>query len=328
MTKLREALFLLCFGFAGASAQQRAAPRAELWAFAGPWDARSDSSLRANARRLDVAVTGWIELDSLKAEPVFPVNFPDTMRLVSGLERMALVTTWQTDRFHPSTVRMLARDDAKLARVAGAIAGHSAKMHYTGLVLDFEELERSDVPSLVRVVKAIADSAHKHGIASIVVAVPALGLAAYPGRALAAVADFIMPMLYDQHWSTSGPGPISEPGWVRSALAGRVAEVGAAKIIAAFPTYGYRWSPKSGKPAEPISFAAARRAASQAGVSLERDGASHTMRAVKRGEWEIWATDAGLLTSLAREAKEAGVQRVALWRIGLEDPDIWRALAR
>jgi spore germination protein YaaH len=201
-------------------------------------------------------------------------------------------------------------------------------MHYAGLVLDFEGLERSDLPALQRVVKAIADSAHARGVSPIVVAVPATDTTAYPGRPIATVADLVMPMLYDQHWSTSGPGPISDPDWVRSTLAARIAEVGASRIVAALPTYGYQWQAKSGRPAESVSFADAQRTVAQAGVALARDPRSNTLRAVKAGAWEIWVTDAELLSRLARDAYQVGVTRVALWRIGQEDPAVWRALGR
>ena len=324
ITRITTTLLLACVGV---SAVQRAAPPTELWVFASPWDARSDSSLRVNAARIDVAVTGWIGIDSVTAQPIIPALFPDTMRLgARALKRMAIVTSWHGDRFHPSTVRALARDDAKLARAASAIASHAASMRYAGLVLDLEALERADLPGLLRVVKAIADSAHKRGVAQIIVAIPAAD-SAYPAKAIVGVADFVMPMLYDQHWSTSTPGPIAEPSWVRAALAARVAEVGASRIVAALPTYGYRWT-KPGASAEPVSFAEAKRFASQSRVALARDARSNTLRAVKPGEWEIWVTDAELLAALERESIAAGVQRVALWRISQEDPGIWRALGR
>ena len=115
-------------------------------------------------------------------------------------------------------------------------------MHYVGLVLDFEDLKRDDLPALLRVVGSITDSAHARGVATIAVAVPAADTAAYPGKPIVGVADLVMPMLYDEHWSTSGPGAISSPEWVRSTLAMRIAEVGASRIVAALPTYGYRWS--------------------------------------------------------------------------------------
>ena len=42
----------------------------------------------------------------------------------------------------------------------------------------------------------------------------------------------------------------------------------------------------------------------------------------------MWVSDAELLATLARQAHDAGVRRIALWRIGPEDPHTWQALAR
>ena len=331
MNRLILAALVLYFGVSAAHRPSRARPpSAELWAFTGPWDARSDSSLRVNAHHIDVAVTGWIGLDSTTALPIIPSLFPDTIHLAhSGLRRMAIVTSWHGASFHPSTIRTLGTDDARRARAARMIASHAASMHYAGLVLDFEDLTRDDLPVLVRVVKSIADSAHARGVSTIAVAVPAADAAAYPGRSLVGVADLIMPMLYDEHWSTSAPGAIASPDWVRTTLASRIAEVGASRVIAAFPTYGYKWSlaqPRAA--AEDVSFDDAKREAAAASTRLERDPRTQTLHASKPGQWEIWVSDAELLATLTREAREAGVQRLALWRIGAEDPAVWRALGR
>ena len=326
MNRLTGAVVLTALSVA---MSRHASPPAELWAFTGPWDARSDSSLRANTAHLDAAVTGWIGLDSNTAQPILPSPYPDTMRLgASRVKRMAIVTSWHGDRFHPSSIRTLAHDDARLARAAGAIAGHAAALHYAGLVLDFESLERSDRPGLLHVIKAITDSAHARHVSTVVVAIPATDTVVYPARPILGVADLVMPMLYDQHWSTSPPGPISEPDWVRSALAVRIAEVGASRIVAALPVYGYRWSLKAKSPAEDVTFPDAKRIAAQAGVQLTRDQKSGTLHGAKAGDWEIWVTDAELLSTLVRQTKDAGVNRIALWRIGQEDPAVWRAVAR
>jgi peptidoglycan-N-acetylglucosamine deacetylase len=318
----------LFLGICVAASRHISAP-IEVWAFTGPWDARSDSSLRANVAHLDVAVTGWIGLDSNTAQPILPSPYPDTMRLAgSRITRMAIVTSWHGDRFHPSSIRTLGRDDARLAKAAGAIAKHAAALHYTGLVLDFESLERADRQSMLHVIKAIADSAHARHVSTIVVAIPAVDTVVYPAKPLVAVADLVMPMLYDQHWSTSQPGAISEPDWVKSALAIRIAEVGASRIVAALPLYGYRWSLKTKSAAEDVTFTEAKRGAAQAGVQLARDQKTNTLHVAKPGEWEIWVTDAELLSTLVRQTKDAGVNRIALWRIGQEDPAIWRAIAR
>jgi len=321
--------FLLAGLSVTASRRAPPSPPIELWAFTGPWDARSDSSLRANALHLDVAVTGWIGLDSNTAQPILPSPYPDTLRLGgTRAKRMAIVTSWHGDRFHPNSIRALGRDDGRLARAAGAIAAHAAKLRYAGLVLDFESLERTDRQSLLHVIKAIADSAHGRHVSTIVVAIPATDTAVYPAKPLIAVADLIMPMLYDEHWSTSSPGAISEPDWVKSSLATRIAEVGSSKIVAALPVFGYRWSLKTKSAAEDVTFAEAKHSAAQAGVQLARDQKTSTLHGAKPGEWEIWVTDAELLSALVRQTTDAGVRRVALWRIGQEDPAIWRTLER
>ena len=70
-----------------------------------------------------------------------------------------------------------------------------------------------------------------------------------------------------------------------------------------------------------------RRAAFQAGVQLTRDPKTITLtRRSKPGEWEIWVTDAELLAALVRQTTDAGVSRVALWRIS--DRKIQRSGAR
>jgi len=318
--------FLLISAALSSSTTRRQPTRAELWAFTGPWDPRSDTSLRANAAHLDVAVTGWIGLDSGTALPIIPSLFPDTMRLSKGTpRRMAIVTSWHGTRFHPRTVRKLASDQARLARAAGTIATYAASMRYAGLVLDLEALERADLASLLRVVQTMTDSAHARGVSQVIVAIPAADTEAYPARPLVRIADFVMPMLYDQHWSTSGPGPISEPDWVRNTLGMRIAEVGVSKVVAALPTYGYRWRTNRA-PAEDVTFPEAKRIAAQSGVRLVRDTRTATLRGSKPGEWDMWVTDAELLGTLARQARAAGVSRIALWRIGQEDPGIWQAL--
>ena len=301
------------------------AQRPELWAFTGPWDARSDASLRSNAAKLDVVVTGWIGLDSSTALPLIPSLFPDTIRprarTSSPARHAAIVTSWHGERFHPETIRRLAREPALLARAAHSVVAHSDEMDYRALVLDFEALEGTDLASLVRVVRAMTDSAHARGISPVVLAIPAADTVAYPALPLLGATDLLLPMLYDQHWADSEPGPIADPAWVRATLAMRVRQAGAGRLIAGLPTYGYRWI--RGKPTEHLAFQDARRIAKQAGVPLTRDTESQTLRAARRGTWEMWVTDVDQLSVLMKIAAQAGVSRVALWRLGQEDDRIW-----
>jgi spore germination protein YaaH len=156
-------------------------------------------------------------------------------------------------------------------------------------------------------------------------AIPATDTAAYPARPLIGAVDLLVVMLYDQHWRTSPPGPIAAPAWATRALALRVGEVGAAKLIAAFPTYGYRWVRDSATVI--ISYDEAMRSAHEAYVPLLRDPASSTLHA-ESPRWAEWVSDAVLLDTLVRGAQALRVSKFALWRLGLEDPRVWTLIAQ
>jgi spore germination protein YaaH len=103
-----------------------------------------------------------------------------------------------------------------------------------------------------------------------------------------------------------------------------VAEVGAQRVIAALPLYGYRWPPSG--PATAITFGDAQRSTAVAGIPLLRDTITQSLHAANAGNWELWVSDAGLLRAVIREVTAQGVDRIALWRLGQEDPGIWQVL--
>jgi spore germination protein YaaH len=294
--------------------------RVEVWAFTAPWDPRSAASVSCVAPALRVLISGWLRLDTLTAMPV--AVYPDTIKVPRGPHRFALITTYQRDRFHRETITRLASDPVLRARAAGAVAAWAKDHGYQGLVLDFESLTRADTTALAVVVKAFVDSAHGRHVRPVTVAVVPTDTLVYAGRHLAA-ADLLLAMLYDEHWASGPPGPIASPNWVRQALALRVAEVGAARLVAGLPTYGYLW--KRPAAAAVLSYGDAQQQAAQLGIALARDSASGTLHFLRPDSGEAWVTDAQLTRTLVASAESLGVRRFALWRLGLEDPGIWRA---
>lgn len=298
----------------------------ELWGFTAPWDPRSAASATAHLAQLQVVVSGFVALDSATFRPV--TVFADSLvRSVGGsgsTRYMALITTYQGSRFHPETVRILAQNAVERGRTAGAIATLSSRAGYHGLVLDFEGLTPFDLNGLIVVSREIADSARSHGVAPVAIAIPATDTASYPARPLLAAADLLIVMLYDQHWSTSPPGAIAAPNWAEHALGMRVGEVGPSRLVAALPVYGYRW--RSDSATAVVSFADAERVARESYVPLVRDPASATLHAEAAG-WSVWVSDATLVDSLVSGARALGVTRFAIWRLGLEDPQVWTSWA-
>jgi len=299
--------------------------RLHVWGFTVPWDAKSSADARAHATQLTAVISGWIQLDSLTGQPF--AEFRDTLarNRPAGMRLMAMVTNAVGGRFHADAVRRLAADQPSLARAAGEIARRAAAGNYRGLVIDLEGFVATDRDVTALAVRAIADSARARGVTPIAVAVPAVDTATFPGRSFVPAADYLLVMLYDQHWTTSAPGPLAAPDWVRAATALRVAEVGAQHVIAALPLYGYRW-PTSG-PAAALTYADAQRDAAGANVQLQRGASTSTLRATSPGAWDLWVSDAGLIDALMREVRAQGVGTIALWRLGQEDPAVWGVLA-
>lgn len=296
----------------------------ELWAFTAPWDSLSDASLAANASRIDAAVTGWIALDTITQQP--RILYGDSVVRATRPRHLALVTSWFGDRFHPASVIALGKTAARLASVAGSTARLASERGYRGLVLDFEEHTAADLPLLLAVARAFADSAHARGIMQVSMAIPATDTAAYPAKVLLASVDALIVMLYDQHWAESEPGPVADPAWARTWLSVRAREVDPSRLVAALPTYGYAWGKE--KSAETVGYQAARAMTAVAGQRLARDPASGWLHGRGPSGREVWVSDAVVVGRLARDARASGVSRIALWRLGLEDPAIWPALSR
>lgn len=299
--------------------QPRSAPL--YWGFTGPWDSRSDASVQAHGHLLARVVTGWIALDTTSFRPL--LLYPDSIGSHATIaeRKTALITSYFGSRFHPEIIRGLGDNPQIAASTAGNIASLVDSGAYRGVIIDFEGMTARDLDQLVTVTRAVADSVRAHGVSTVVVAVPSGDTAAYPAALLLQSADYIMPVLYDQHWAASSPGPIAAPDWVARNLGARVAEVGAARIVAAFPVYGYRW--RKAAETEVISYADARRLTTMTNIPLTRDHASATLHAISPEGWEIWVADRALLATLVREARQLGVTTFALWRLGLEDQSIW-----
>ena len=298
---------------------------AEYWVFTGPWDRRSDESVERHGASLARIITGWIALDTVSFVPVQLYGDSIGKDPARAAQAMALITTYNGSRFHPEVIRGLGGNPEATGITAGAIAALVDSGRYRGVVMDFEGMTPRDLDQLLAFTHAVSDSVRAHGVATVVIAVPAGDTAAYPAALLLQSADMIMPVLYDQHWSASPPGPIASPEWVMRNLGTRVAEVGAARIVAAFPLYGYRW--RKSAETEVVSFDDARRLTTMTNISLQRDHASTTLHATSPEGWELWVSDRVLLETLVREAKELGVRTFALWRLGLEDQAVWGFIA-
>ncbi|HEY6765743.1 MAG TPA: glycosyltransferase [Candidatus Sulfotelmatobacter sp.] len=323
-------------------------------AFYVPWDAASFSSLRDYARQIDLLYPDWLHVLSadghlqgvddqtnkffdvikdgkalsvddrvmplLKSEDanveVFPmVNNFDGANWVGGI----------TNFFNDTQARSLFRNQISLFLSSG---------HYHGLMVDFEAFPAAGQPGYVSLLQELSADLHGRGM-KFYVAVPAHN-GEFNYSAVAAAADGVVLMNYDEHYPGAAPGPVASQDWFTKNLVFAETVIPKDKIICAIANYGYDWArkPKKGplpageKETAPVSVQEAWLAArdSDEDITFDDDAMNPHLSYLDElsVRHDIWFLDAVTALNHMRAAQQLGIKTFALWRLGAEDRALWR----
>ncbi len=156
---------------------------------------------------------------------------------------------------------------------------------------------------------------------------------AFDYEALHPSLDYMIIMAYDQHWSTSAPGPVASISWVRSIMNYTVSVVPPDKVLMGAPFYGYDWE-DTGKANRATGrlWTRALEIAHEHGVEIQWDEAFDTpffRYTTEDGTDRIVYFENERSLELRLDLlEEFGVAGVAFWRFGQESPDAWRVINR
>jgi cellulose synthase/poly-beta-1,6-N-acetylglucosamine synthase-like glycosyltransferase/peptidoglycan/xylan/chitin deacetylase (PgdA/CDA1 family)/spore germination protein YaaH len=312
-----------------AAAARGGTGRQTIAGFYVPWDEGSRASLAAHVDALDWVVpalgfvTGPRHELRIAADPRFDA-------IIAGARRrptlLPMVQNASEGRWDGTGLAALLRDPAARTRLLGQLEALVAARRGAGVVFDFEELP----PAAQRDYLRFLGEAHRRFAARgwMVAAAAPVGDADWNLHAYAQVTDRLFLMLYDEHWAGGDPGPIASQGWFVRRLQEAVRQVGPGKAIATIANYGYDWSP--GRPAEALTVEEAWLAARDSDAPIRFDAASGNAAFDYEEDASIhhvWLLDAASGWNQLRAAHLEGVSGVAVWRLGSEDPGLWRALA-
>ncbi len=122
---------------------------------------------------------------------------------------------------------------------------YSSQFYFDGINIDFEGLTPLDQDAFIDFLRSFKE---RFPTQYLTVDLPAktssLGSAwsaAYDYEEIGVVADKVMIMAYDYHWSTSEPGPITPLNWLNSIVNYTLSIVEKSKIVIGLPLYGYDW---------------------------------------------------------------------------------------
>jgi spore germination protein YaaH len=308
-----------------ASARARAPGVGPVTAFHVPWDPASAPDLAAHADGIDVFAPQWIALTT--AGGTLAVT-PDpaaqaVLRRAPGIKVMPVVTNAHDGVWDTAAASAAVADPKVRAKVAARLAALARARGWAGVVLDFENLTPAGVAAYPAFVaetrRAMGQAGKRAWVTAFLSADPAVI------RPLAAASDRLVLMAYDECWSTSTPGPVAGEDWLEAVLPVKLAGLDPAKVLLAVGTYGYDWP--IGRAATVTGVPAAKAVAAAHGAAIAHDPAS--ANAVFRyqdkagARHTAWMTDAHTWSYELAAARAAGLSGVAIWRLGLEDPDIW-----
>ncbi|MGA2742643.1 MAG: glycosyltransferase [Bryobacteraceae bacterium] len=293
------------------------------------WDPASMVSLRMHLSHLTHLVPEWLILRNARGD-LDDQSDPTVIAIAAQakLPILALVTNYR-DGWQPGDVRKILNDTGLRADLIDNIYSNLTEHHFAGVNIDFEELTVRDRQPFVAFMRQLRAKLQPAGLL-LTESVP-IEDAAYDLKQLAQINDYLVPMVYDEHYQSGEPGPIASRAWFQKQIdsLGRIATPG--KLVIGMGNYGYDWTIGGTESAEApfgevMSHAASNRA-TVATVEWDANMANPVQRYQAGGQQhEVWFLDAVTALNQARAVAEGGFRGIAMWRLGAEDPDLWNVL--
>ena len=147
----------------------------------------------------------------------------------------------------------------------------------------------------------------------------------YDYRKIVGLVDRLLVMAYDEHWSTSAPGPVASMEWCQRVAAYSLDTVGREKLIMGLPFYGRTWGDIN--PNRAFFHSGIERIKREQGVSeIQRENGIPTFKYQTTLTVTAYYDDAYSLSSRLDMYRRMGVGSVGFWCLGQETPEIWSLL--
>jgi cellulose synthase/poly-beta-1,6-N-acetylglucosamine synthase-like glycosyltransferase/spore germination protein YaaH/peptidoglycan/xylan/chitin deacetylase (PgdA/CDA1 family) len=304
------------------------------------WDDNSYASLAANLKQLDLVVLEWAFVardgDSLKVDTLNGKramsrvlqepreNRPRLLLMVSNFDSVSQDFATQGLR------GLLSRPASRLRAIQQLTAVVEAN-GLDGVLVDFEATD--NFPHLhqlsmafTRELQAVLRPLGK----SIAYAVPA-SIEASNLSEIASTVDQVFAMVFDEHYDRGDPGPIASQQFYTEHARAIAAVVPRDKLILMIGAYGYDWNDRRGRiVADGATYQDVIRDMRDSGAVMRMDRASLnpviTYQSPDSTDHEIWFLDGVTAYNQVKVAESLGVSGVAFWRLGSEDPSVWRVL--
>jgi spore germination protein YaaH len=236
----------------------------------------------------------------------------------------------KNDDAGPSGTDLLLNSASARSALIAAVVSQVRSLDLAGVNLDFEGVPGSDESALTAFAGQLSTALRAAGAGLSIDVVPHTlagtnsASAAYDDPGLAAVADYLVVMAYDESTEAGQPGPVAGVDWQAAELDGTMSGVPADKIVLGIPLYARTWSGEQVTAGGYPSMVA--RALGEADVSYDYDFPAATPVLVSDPggvPTQLWFDDADSLLRKIDAVSSLGLAGVAAWVAGDEDPEFW-----
>jgi peptidoglycan-N-acetylglucosamine deacetylase len=290
------------------------------------WDPASIVSLRLNLQHLTHLVPEWLVLQNGKGD-LDDQTDPVVARIASDarLPVLAMVTNFR-DGWQAGDLRQVLSSAQARENLVDNIYSNLVEHKFAGVNIDLEELRVADRGRMVAFMRALSDRLKPAGML-VTQSVPA-GDSAYDLRELAALCDFVVPMVYDEHYQSGSPGPVASQEWFDGQLGQLAKLLPPEKTVIGMGGYGYDWM-IGGRGSAEVGFGDVVSAAksNHAAIIWDPDMENPVLRYTAGGQQhEVWLLDAVTGLNQINAIEDAGFRGYGLWRLGAEDPGLWTVM--
>ena len=201
-----------------------------------------------------------------------------------------------------------------------------------GINIDFEQLSEATGEHFVQFIRELSISCRANGIVLSIDNYVPVGNTGHYGRAeQGRVADYVIIMGYDEHWSGSETaGSVASIDFVETGIEKTLEEVPAEKVINAVPFYTRVWKSEGGSlTSDAVGMDSADQFLAQNNISPawdEQTCQNYAEFEVDNAYYQVWLEDEQSIEVKLNVMAQYNIAGVGAWKLGLERPSVWNVI--
>lgn len=230
-------------------------------------------------------------------------------------------------------IAVVLANTASRERLENKLLSMAIEYNLDGLNIDFENIKEESGEDFIQFVREMAVKCSNNGIVlSINDYVPVSYREYYNYEEQGEVADYVVIMAYDEHYSGSEEaGSVSSIGFVNDAVSKITSMVSEERVIMALPFYTRLWKlSNEGLTSAAYSMSGAQSILDDRGVKPSWDTATGQYYAEYQeggATFQIWLEEEKSIEEKLKAVTQSGVHNVSFWRLGFEKTEVWNTVA-